>query len=103
MSLSDCLPTFLCGVRKSGIAMEMYSCQKYFAWVPFIVVAILLNLDNQSCPSARVAAPCAFQVSLLSTVTPKNLTVSFDGIHWLSKTSACQGMGILFFRLKGGG
>ena len=71
--------------------------------IPFVVIAILLNLDSQSCPLASAEAAWAFQVSLLSTITPRNLAVTFEGICWLPRTRVCHGMGILFFNRKGWG
>ena len=86
-----------------GIAIEMYNWQKYLAWTPFIIMTILLNLDSQSWPLARAAAAWAFQVSLLSMITPKNLAVSLDGICWLPRKRVCHRVGILFFTRKGWG
>ena len=83
------------------MAVEMYSWRKYLAWVPLVVSAIRLNLDSQSWPLARAVVPWAFQVSLLSTMTPRNLAMSFDGIRWLPSMSACHRVGTFFLRRKG--
>jgi hypothetical protein len=57
--------------------------------------------DLHSCPFARVDAHCPFQFSLLSTMTPRNLAISFDGIHWFPSISALHGIGIFFLRFTG--
>ena len=75
--------------KTRGMAVETYSWQKYLAWMPLVVIVICLDLDSQSWPLARAAAPWAFQVNLLLTITPRNFGVSFDGIHWLPSMSAC--------------
>ena len=96
------------GVRKMsaaykicGMAVGIYSWQKYLAWMPLVVSMICLNLDSQSWPLVRAAAPWAFQVSLLLTMTPRNLAVSFDGICWLPSMCACRGVGTFFLRRNG--
>jgi len=89
------LPIFCCGVRNMsavyniwGMAIERYSCHIYLAFVPCDECAILPNWISQSWPLASAAVPCPFQFSLLSTMTPRNFTVSFDGIRWLPSISA---------------
>ena len=86
-----------------GIAVERYRCQKCIVCISFVVEAILLNLASQSWPFASAAALWAFQLSLLSMMTPKNLAVSFDSIRWLPSLRACRRIGILFLWRKGCG
>ena len=78
---------FFCGVRNKsapykilGTAMERYSHQMYFADTPLDTCASLPNWTIQSCPFARAAVYCPFQVSLLSTIRPRNLSMSTDFI-----------------------
>ena len=89
------LPTFCCGVRNmsaaykiQGTAIERYSCHIYLVFVPHDECAILPNWISQSWPLASATAHCPFQFSLLSTITPRNFTISFDGIRWLPSISA---------------
>jgi hypothetical protein len=58
-----------------------------FAVTPHEAWVSLPNCIVYSCPLARAAAHCAFQLSLLSTITPRNLAVSFDGMCWSPSTS----------------
>ena len=80
--------------------MERYSCRMYLAHIPCEVFASLLNWINQSCPFASAAAHWPFQLSLLSTTTPRNLAISFEGILWLPRMSALLGMGTLLLGLS---
>jgi hypothetical protein len=82
------LPMFCCGVRKisaaysmRGTAMERYNCHIYLAFIPQDVQDSLPNWISQSCPFVITAAHCTFQFNLLSTITPRNLAVSFDGMR----------------------
>jgi len=79
-----------------GTAMERYSCCVYFTLIPWDTHASLLNCIIQSCPLAREAMHCPFQFNLLSTITPKNLAVSFDGMHCSPRMSAHHGIGTFF-------
>ncbi|KAF8231007.1 hypothetical protein L208DRAFT_1472501 [Tricholoma matsutake] len=104
------LPTFCCGVRKMsvayniwGTAMERYSCHMCLAFIPWDVWDSLPNWTSQSCPFAIAAAHCDFQFSLLSTITPRNLAVSFDSMHWFLSTRAHLGIGIHFWGFSGCG
>ena len=82
--------------------MERYSCRMYLAHIPCEVFASLLpvNWINQSCPFASAAAHWPFQLSLLSTMMPRNLAISFEGILWLLRMSALLGMGTLLLGLS---
>jgi hypothetical protein len=102
------LPMFCHGVRNIsaaysmwGTVMDKYSCHMYPAFIPWDVWASLPNWISLSCPFARAAAHCPFQFSWLSTITPRNLAVSFDGIHSFPSISAHLGIGILFLGFKG--
>ena len=96
------LPAFCWGFKNMsaaysirGMAMERYSCRVNLARVHCDVFASLLNWISQSCPFASATAQWPFQLSLLSTITPRNLAVSFDGICWLPRISVFLGIGIL--------
>jgi len=83
-----------------GTAMVMYSLHTYLAVVLHDTHVILVNWIIQLCPFAKAVAPCAFQLSLLLTTTPRNFAVSADGMWWLLSMSALHGSGILFLGLR---
>lgn len=84
-----------------GMAIDVYNWRKNLAWMPLVVRVILLNCMIQSCPLASAVAHCAFQLSFLSMVTPRNLAVSFEGMRWLPRINALRGVGIFFLGLTG--
>ena len=86
-----------------GTAMERYSCRMYFALIPRDARASRPNCISQSCPFAIAAAHCPFQFSLLSTMTPRNFAVSFEGMHWFPSIRVCLGVGILLLGFSGCG
>ena len=107
LPLPTLLPTFFCGVRKMSAAYNMcgtvmvrYSLCTYLAMVLCDAHVILANWIIQLCPFARAAAPCAFQLSLLLTIFPRNFAVSTGGMQWLPSMSALHGSGILFLGLR---
>ena len=61
------------------------------------------SLKGQSWPLARAVAPWLFQLSLLSSMTPRNFAVLFEGMRWLPIFRAVQGDGTLFFLMNGCG
>ena len=61
------------------------------------------SLKSQSWHLARAVAPWLFQLSLLSSITPRNFAVSFDGMWWSPIFRAVQGDGTLLFLMNGCG